>query len=297
MQILVDLAVYNKQATTGVFALRPAPVQVSYLGFPGTSGADFYDYILTDRVVTPPDQQAWYSEKFAYLPDCYHVNDHELVIPDTDPDRTKYGLPQAGFVFCSFNNAYKIEPGIFDAWMRIHDRVPESVLWLLDHGETTCANLQREAERRGIDRERLVFAPKLAKEAHLARHRHANLFLDTRYYNAHTTGSDALRAGVPIVTLAGQTFASRVAASLLEATGMQELLTTSIDEYSDLAVRMDIEESFNTVIKEKLPAGWLQYRYLIPRASLETWRWSMKRCGNRPSPACPAQNPASCTGH
>lgn len=252
IHILVDLAVYNKQAATGIFALHPAPVQVSYLGYPGTSGADFYDYILTDRVVTPPDQQVFYTEKFAYLPDCYQVNDHELVIPDTDPDRTCYGLPQSGFVFSSFNNAYKIEPGIFDAWMRILDRVPGSVLWLLDHGETTLANLRREAERRGIDRGRLVFAPKLAKKAHLARHRHANLFLDTRYYNAHTTASDALRAGVPIVTLAGQTFAARVAASLLEATGMKELITTNIDDYMELSVNLATNHAFFASIKDKL---------------------------------------------
>jgi len=252
IHILVDLAVYNKHPATGIFALRPAPVQVNYLGFPGTSGADFYDYILTDRIVTPPDQQVWYSETFAYLPGCYQVNDHELVIPEPDPDRTRYGLPPTGFVFCSFNNSYKIEPRIFDVWMRILEQAPGSVLWLLDHGEPTNTNLRREAQRRDVDRDRLVFAPKLAKEAHLARHRHANLFLDTLYYNAHTTASDALRAGVPIVTLAGNTFASRVAASLLEAVDMSDLITTSITEYTNISIRLSTDILYYLAIKNKL---------------------------------------------
>jgi len=252
IHILVDLAVYNKHSATGILALRPAPVQVNYLGFPGTSGADFYDYIITDRVVTPPDQQPWYSEKFAYLPDCYQVNDHELVVPEPDPDRTRHGLPPKGFVFCSFNNAYKIDPGIFDAWMRILERTPGSVLWLLDHGKQTCANLRREAQLRGITGGRLIFAPKLAKEAHLARHRHADLFLDTRYYNAHTTASDALRACVPIVTLKGQTFASRVAASLLEAVGMPQLITTNPVEYIELSIKLATNSTFHKEIRDKL---------------------------------------------
>ena len=252
INILVDLGVYNSFSWTEIFALRPAPIQVSYLGFPGTSGAEFYDYILTDRTVTPPDQQQWYSESFVYLPTCYQVNDHLLRVPDQIPERSQCGLPDNAFVFCCFNNSYKIEPIIFDAWMRILFRAPEAVLWLLHHSPETTSNLRREAEARGISGERLIFAEKLPKDLHLARHKLAGLFLDTLIYNAHTTASDALRVGVPVITAPGVTFASRVASSLLKAVNLPEMITTTLDEYEELAVKVATDNVFMTEIREKL---------------------------------------------
>jgi len=249
INILVDLGVYNTFSRSEIFALRPAPVQVSYLGFPGTSGSDFYDYILTDRTVTPPDQQQWYTEKFVYLPHCYQVNDHLLDLPEQVPDRTACGLPDKGFVFCSFNNSYKIEPVMFDVWMNILARVPDSVLWLLAHSRETTTNLRREAGSRGIDSTRLVFAEKLPKELHLSRHRHAGLFLDTRVYNAHTTASDSLRVGVPVLTIPGATFASRVAASLLNAVNLPEMIATCAEEYADIAVKYSTDSQYMATIK------------------------------------------------
>jgi len=255
INILIDLGVYNTHAMTEIFALRPAPVQVSYLGFPGTSGSDFYDYILTDRTVTPPDQQQWFSEKFAYLPNCYQVNDHQLEIQDEIPDRTACQLPEDAFVFCSFNNSYKIEPVMFDVWMNILTHVPNSVLWLLEHTRETTFNLCREAESRGIDSERLVFAGKKPKDLHLARHRHADLFLDTLIYNAHTTASDSLRVGVPVLTAPGTTFASRVAASLLKAVDLPEMVANNLTDYRDIAIQYATNKSFMKDIKDKLSSN------------------------------------------
>ena len=261
IQILIDLAVFNTACRPEIFALQPAPVQVSYLGFPGTSGADYMDYIITDRTVTPPGQQQWYTEKFVYLPHCYQINDDEVCIPETGPTRPQCGIPQDAFVFACFNNSYKIEPSMFDVWMRVLRRIPGSVLWLLHHSPENTLNLRREAKRRGISEERLVFADKLSKDVHLARHRNMNLFLDTRYYNAHTTASDALRSGVPLITMPGETFASRVAASLLHTVGLSELITTNLYEYEELAVSLAENPEKLNEIREKLTAN-------IPRCPL-----------------------------
>jgi len=252
IDILIDLGVYNTHSLTEIFALHPAPVQVSYLGYPGTSGASFYDYIITDRTVTPPDQQKWFSEKFAYLPHCYQVNDDRLELLKDIPPRSTCRLPEKAFVFCSFNNSYKIEPVMFDVWMNILARIPESVLWLLDHNPEAKANLRREATARGIDSKRLVFAEKLPKDFHLARHRHADLFLDTRLYNAHTTASDSLRVGVPVLTMPGTTFASRVAASLLSTVNLPEMIATNLDEYADISIEYSTNKRFSEKIQRKL---------------------------------------------
>ena len=252
INILVDLGVYNSFSRTEIFALRPAPIQVSYLGFPGTSGADFYDYILTDRTVTPPDQQQWYSESFVYLPTCYQVNDHLLRVPDQIPERSQCSLPDNVFVFCCFNNSYKIEPIIFEVWMRILSRVPDAVLWLLHHSPETTGNIRREAESNGISGARLIFAEKLPKDLHLARHKLAGLFLDTLIYNAHTTASDSLRVGVPVVTTPGLTFASRVASSLLKAVDLPEMITANLDEYEELAVKLATDNVLLSELREKL---------------------------------------------
>ena len=196
-----------------ICAFRPAPIQVHYLGFPGTTGADFIDYIITDRTVTPEGHEPYYSEKLVFLPHCYQVNDHEQVISDRIWEKAELHLPEGNFVFCSFNQSYKIEPLIFDSWMNILQQIPESVLWLFDGGETVRRHLRLEAHSRGINPERLVFAEKYSKAEHLSRLVHAQLALDTRIVNGHTTTSDALWAGVPVITLQGSHFASRVSSA------------------------------------------------------------------------------------
>jgi protein O-GlcNAc transferase len=252
IDVLVDLSGYFGLERTGVFALRPAPVQVNYLGFPGTLGADYIDYIIADKVVIPPDEAEFYSEKVAWLPDCYQANDTTRQIADRTPTRREHGLPEHGFVFCSFNNTYKITPDVFDVWMRLLGRVEGSVLWLLQHTELTPRNLRREAESRGIASERLVFATGVPLEEHLARHRLADLFLDTLPYNAHTTGNDALWAGLPLLTCEGTTFPGRVAASLLRAAGVPELIAGSLSEYEAMALKLAEDPALLASLKRKL---------------------------------------------
>ncbi|MBV9564411.1 MAG: tetratricopeptide repeat protein [Bradyrhizobium sp.] len=231
IDILIDLKGHTHGARPAVAAHRPAPVQVSYLGFPATMGADFIDYIMVDRFVLPEHEQAFFSERLVHLPNCYQVNDRprELSAPPTR--RSDCGLPEQGLVFCCFNNSYKLSPPLFDVWMRLLHAAPGSVLWLLAANELAERHLRVEAGRRGVDPARLIFAPRLPLDAHLERHRHADLFLDTLPCNAHTTASDALRGGLPILTCAGETFAGRVAGSLLTAIGMRELVTTSLEDY------------------------------------------------------------------
>jgi protein O-GlcNAc transferase len=238
VDIAVEVDGYTADARTEILSHRPAPVQVSYIGYPGTLGADYVDYILADRVVIPPEDQQFYAEKVVYLPDCYQANDSSRPRAEGAPTRAEAGLPEEGFVYCSFNNNYKIAPRAFDSWMRILRRVEDSVLWLVADNAAAAGNLRREAARGGIAPERLVFAQRVSYAQHLARQRLANLFLDTLPYNAHTTGSDALWAGLPVLTCLGTTFAGRVAASLLQATGLPELVTRSPEEYEDLAVRL-----------------------------------------------------------
>jgi protein O-GlcNAc transferase len=252
VDILVDLSGYFGLERTGVFALRPTPVQVNYLGFPGTLGADYIDYIIADKVVIPPDEAEFYTEKVAWLPDCYQANDTKRRIAERMPTRQEQGLPEQGFVFCCFNNTYKITPDVFDVWMRLLGRVEGSVLWLLQHTELTPRNLRREAESRGIAPERLVFASGIPLEEHLARHRLADLFLDTLPYNAHTTGNDALWAGLPLLTCEGTTFPGRVAASLLRAAGVPELITGSLAEYEAMAVKLAEDPALLASLKTKL---------------------------------------------
>jgi protein O-GlcNAc transferase len=236
--ILVELKGYTQQARPQIAAYRPAPVQVSYLGYPATMGADFIDYLIADRFVVPSTEQAFFSEQVVQLPGCYQVNDRKREIAVTAQSRTDCGLPTHGFVFCSFNNSYKILPVILDVWMRLLVAVPGSVLWLLEANPLIRHNLCAEAERRGVDPRRLVFAPIVPSADHLARHQNADLFLDTLPCNAHTTASDALWAGLPVLTCAGNTFAGRVAASLLTAVGLPELITTSLTDYERTALAL-----------------------------------------------------------
>jgi predicted O-linked N-acetylglucosamine transferase (SPINDLY family) len=251
--IVVDLKGFTKEARTRILALRPAPIQVNYLGYPGTMGAPYIDYLIADKIVIPEQDRSSYAESVVYLPDSYQCNDSRRAIADTTPSRSDLGLPETGFVFCSFNNAYKITPEIFDVWMRILARTKGSVLWLLETNPVAARNLRKEAEARGIARERLVFAPWCASQAdHLARLRQADLFLDTLPCGAHTTASDALWAGVPVLTCIGRTFAGRVAASLLHAIGLPQMATSSMKEYEAWAIALSENPAGLAGIKAKL---------------------------------------------
>lgn len=252
IDIAVDLKGFTKHCRPGILAHRAAPVQVNYLGYPGTMGADYIDYIIGDRTVIPPDHQAFYSEKVVYLPDCYQVNDSRRRIAAHAPTRGQAGLPEQGFVFCCFNNNHKINPRVFGIWMRLLQEVNGSVIWLLGDNPVAARNLRREAERRGVAPGRVVFAPRVGMEEHLARHRLADLFLDTLPYNAHTTTSDALWAGLPVLTHMGHTFAGRVAASLLEAAGLPELITHSWEDYEALALKLATDGYLLSGIKARL---------------------------------------------
>jgi predicted O-linked N-acetylglucosamine transferase (SPINDLY family) len=236
IDILIDLTGHTKNGRPGILAHRPAPVQVNYLGYPGTLGAPFVDYIIADRFVAPVDQQPFYSERLVHLPGSFFPTDSKRVIAAATPSRAECGLPDHGFVFCCFNAPQKIAEAMFDVWMRLLAAHPDSVLWLSQVGEAARRNLEREAGERGITANRLTFAepvPSLA--AHLARYRLADLFLDTLPYNAHATASDALSAGLPVLTCAGETFAGRVAGSLLHAVGLSELIAGSLADYEGLA--------------------------------------------------------------
>jgi predicted O-linked N-acetylglucosamine transferase (SPINDLY family) len=238
IDILVDLKGFTREARTRILGFRPAAIQVNFLGYPGTMGAEFIDYVIADPVCIPPGHEAFFGEKVVRLPDCYQPNDAKREIAEPTPSRAECGLPERGFVFCSFNNPYKITPAFFAAWMRLLEAVPGSVLWLLAANDRVEANLRREAAARGVAPERLVFAPRRPLPDHLARHRLADLFLDTLPYNAHTTASDALWAGLPVVTCAGSTFAGRVAASLLTAIGLPDLITATLPDYQAMALRL-----------------------------------------------------------
>ena len=252
IDIAVDLKGFTQDARMGIFSYRAAPIQVNYLGYPGTLGADYMDYIIADETLIPDHLQLGYSEKVVYLPDSYQANDSKRVIADKKFTRQELGLPETGFVFSSFNNNYKILPAIFDSWMRILNTVEGSVLWLFEDNNLATESLKNEAEKRGIDSNRLVFAKRMSLPEHLARHQQADLFLDTFPYNAHTTASDALWAGLPIITLMGESFASRVAASLLYAINLPELVTTSQAEYELLAIELATNPLKLNSIKQKL---------------------------------------------
>ena len=238
IDILVDLTGFTQHARTELLASRAAPVQVNYLGYPGTLGANFVDYILVDQFIVPPDRQVYYNESLVQLPGCYQVNDTRREISASVPTRGESGLPEEGFVFCSFNSNYKITSAMFDVWMELLRETPSSVLWLLESNRQSPGNLRREAERRGVDPQRLIFAPRKPLPDHLARHQLADLFLDTFPVNAHTTASDALWAGLPVLTLSGETFVSRVAGSLLTTLGLPELITFHLREYRDRAIHL-----------------------------------------------------------
>ncbi|MBF0182626.1 MAG: tetratricopeptide repeat protein [Magnetococcales bacterium] len=251
VHILVDLLGYIQNSRTWILALRPAPIQVNYLGFPGTLGASFYDYLIADRFIIPPEHREDYQEQVVHLPDCYQPADNRRRV-GAPMTRAQAGLPAQGFIFCCFNNPYKLTPAFFDIWMRLLQRVPGSVLWLLEETELVRENLLHEAARRGVGPERLVFAPRIDNPSHLARHRLADLFLDNLPVNAHTGANDSLWAGVPVVTCVGETFAGRVAGSLLHAAGLPELVTHDPAAYEALALRLALDPERLRAIRERL---------------------------------------------
>ena len=255
VDIAVDLKGFTQDSRPAILASRPAPVQVTYIGFPGPMGADFIDYVIADPIVLPFEQQPFYLEKIVQLPDCYQVNDSHRQIAATAPSRKDAGLPERGFVFCCFNNNWKITPPLFDVWMRLLRAVEGSVLWLIRDNAAVEANLRKEAAARGIDPRRLVFAQHVTLEEHLARHRLADLFLDTLLYNAHTTASDALWTGLPIVTCLGESFSGRVAASLLNAVGLPDLVTTNLADYEALALKLATDPSALGKVRARLAAN------------------------------------------
>lgn len=252
IDIAIDLKGLTQDTRLGIFSYKAAPIQLSYLGYPGTLGAEYVDYLIADKTLIPAYSQQHYSEKIVYLPNSYQVNDRQRVIAATQLTKQELGLPQEAFVFCCFNNNYKITPGLFDSWVRILKAVEASVLWLLEDNTSAAINLRKEASHRGLDPTRLVFAKRMDLSEHLARHKLADLFLDTLPYNAHTTASDALWAGLPVLTCMGESFASRVASSLLHAIELPELVTKTQIDYEKLAIELATNHAKLNVIKGKL---------------------------------------------
>ena len=252
IDIALDLSGLTTHSRPGIFALRAAPIQVNYLGYPGTMGAEYVDYLIADETLIPKESRRHYTEQIVYLPNSYQVNDTKRVIAEQVFFREELGLPATGFVFCCFNNNFKITPSTYEGWMKILKQVKGSVLWLLEDNATAAGNLRREAVQRGIDAERVIFAKRMPVAEHLARHRVADLFLDTLPYNAHTTASDALWAGLPVLTCIGESFASRVAPSLLNAIRLPELITSSQEEYEAVAINLATNPEQLAKLKLKL---------------------------------------------
>jgi predicted O-linked N-acetylglucosamine transferase (SPINDLY family) len=252
IDIAVDLKGHTGGARTSILAHRPCPVQVNYLGYPGSMGADYIDYLIADETVIPPEQRAFYSERIVYLPDTYQPNDRARPVAPDRVTRRDAGLPEDAFVFCCFNGSQKILPPVFESWMRILSRAENAVLWLLHDNDEAAANLRREAQARFIAPERLIFARHEAQDRHLARLRLADLVLDTLPYGAHTTASDALWAGVPVLTHLGSAFAGRVAASLVKAAGLPELIARSAHDYESMAQAFAAQPARLAAIREKL---------------------------------------------
>jgi predicted O-linked N-acetylglucosamine transferase (SPINDLY family) len=252
VDIAVDLTGFTAGGRSKIFAHRAAPVQVNYLGYPGTTGANFIDYIIADRYAIPEDQQRHYSEKVAYLPDSFQANDSTRQMVPRSVSRAEFGLPETGFVFCSFNNNYKITPTVFNIWLNLLRDVKGSVLWLYASNVAAERNLRRQALAHGIAADRLIFAPGIAYSDHMARIQLGNLFLDTFPFNAGTTASDALWSGLPVVTCSGRALASRMAGSVLHAAGLPELVTETLEEYATLASMLACDPPRLARIKEKL---------------------------------------------
>jgi protein O-GlcNAc transferase len=287
--IVIDLNGYTEGGRPEILSCRPAPVQAGYLGFPATTGADFLDYIIADQIVLPFDRQPFFTETIVHLPDCYFCNDSRRTAAEETPSRPDEGLPAQGFVFCSFNNCWKITEAVFDVWMRLLAAVPGSVLWLIKSNDEAVARLKSEASARGIAPQRLVFGERVRPQAHLARHRLADLMLDTLPYNAHTTACDGLWMGVPLITLRGRSFTGRVAASMLAAIGLPELVAENIEEYEVLALKLATDAQFLRSVQRRLEQNRLSYPLFdtgrfcrnIEAAYIQMWTTNAR--GERPS--------------
>ena len=255
VEIAIDLKGFTQNQRAGIFANRAAPVQVNFLGYPGTMGAEYIDYIIADSELIPEESRQYYTEDIIYLTGSYQPNDRQRPISADVPTRSQLGLPEAGFVYCCFNNNFKINPDVFDAWVEILNNVPGSVIWLLEDNPGATRNLRREADARGLALDRIFFAQRAPLADHLARHRLADLFLDTWPYNAHTTASDALWAGLPILTWRGESFAARVGASLLRAVDLPELIMETRENYVRKAIELGRNPALIIALKERLRLG------------------------------------------
>ena len=263
IDILIDLKGFTKEHRLGILAFKPAPIQITYLGYPGTTGADFVDYVITDEIVTPKSEQKYYSENFLYL-NCYQAND-ELSDININTTRKEHALPDGEIVFCCFNQGFKIDLIIFQSWMRILKQVPNSILWLFKDNNEMVGNIKEAAKKFDIDIKRIIFADKLSKDMHLARLQLADIMLDTRIYTGHTTTSDAIRAGLPVVTMLGKSFSGRVSASLLNAINMQELIAIDIDNYIELAVKLATSKTELAEIKYKIQKNMKNSKLFKPK--------------------------------
>jgi predicted O-linked N-acetylglucosamine transferase (SPINDLY family) len=252
IDIAVDLTGYTQNTRSGIFAYRAAPIQVSYLGYPGSMGADFIDYLIADSTLIPEENQKFYSEKIVYMPDCYQVSDNSRPPPATDVTRAALGLPEAGFVFCCFNNNYKITPREFDIWMRLLGQVEDSVLWLRRSNQWVEENLKKETQARGIEPGRVIFADICGYSEYIARLAKADLFLDTFNYNAGAVANDALWCGLPVLTHQGQSYVARMVSSLLTAIDIPELITTTEADYEKLALDLATNPEKLKSLKAKL---------------------------------------------
>lgn len=252
LDIAVDLSGHTQDSRTGIFSRRVSTVQVNYLAYPGTMSTGFHDYIIADEVIVPKEFEYFYSEKVMRLPSCYQPNDTKKIVSNRTYSRSELGLPESGFIYCCFNATYKITPLVFNSWMKILKSVDRSVLWLLGDNEVVIQNLKKEADLRGVDSNRLIFAPKIPHAEHLARQKSASLFLDTFPYNAHTTASDSLWVGLPVITKQGKSFASRVASSILCAMDLQELIVDSDQKYIDLAIELALNDEKLGSLKRKM---------------------------------------------
>jgi protein O-GlcNAc transferase len=258
IDIAVDLGGFTDGTRPQIFAHRIAPIQINYLGYPGTMGAPYIDYLLADEFVIPAQSRVHYRERIVYLPDCFQANDDTREIDHRLSARSDAGLPDEAFVFCCFNIIHKITPDVFDIWMRLLAGIPHSVLWLLDAGAAACRNLGLQAQSRGVSPDRLVFAPRLPYPQHLGRLKLADLFLDTLPFNAGTTASDALWAGLPLLTCVGEAFAARMGGSLLRTVGLPELITSDLQQYEARAHDLATHESELRILRQRLDRNRLE---------------------------------------
>ena len=277
LDIAIDLKGYTQDTRSDIFQYRLAPIQVNYLGYPGSMAAKFIDYIVADPVIIPEQQRKHYSESVIYMPNSYQPTDNMRKILHTHTTRADFGLPKEAFIFCCFNNNYKISPYEFDIWMRTLSKVPGSVLWLIRSNKWVEQNLYREAEARSIDPSRIIFAEKVPHSEHLARHKHADLFLDTFNYNAHTTASDALWTGLPLITKVGDQFAARVSASLLTAVGLPELITTTAEDYETLILDFAQNPEKLIATKQKLTANLMKFPLFDTKLYTKNFERALKK--------------------